>query len=326
FVLRFVIKMSSNSGGLERLKQKLNRNIEDGNHYEAHQLYNTLFYRLGGKNLHSEAQDLVATGAFYLFEHKKFGSAAQLCLLYVESLENHVRVVDGKRIDILGKMHATMPKELPELEAFESRVINWSLNIPESPKRGTRNLRHKFAMNYWEEKLYEDSRYHFLYSGDGKAFAKMLIEFAGYRGRPEEFDLFLTQAVLQTLCLNSSDYFDDCTVVAETLFQSYVELNPKISLKRPFAYPILNFLYFLLITIKKKHLPTFTFLCEVYQPSLRRDFENIRYLEKIGQEFFGVKSQSAKPGFFENLMQNLFVDDTPEPQDVKTTTSMTEED
>uniref|UniRef100_F6VKW3 Golgi to ER traffic protein 4 homolog n=1 Tax=Ciona intestinalis TaxID=7719 RepID=F6VKW3_CIOIN len=295
-------KMSNNSGGVKRLEEKLRLSIERNDLYEAHQLYNTLFYRYSAKNKHDLARNLLYKGALHLFEHEETGSAAHLCLLYLESLENNVHEVTTELAEILGKMHHELPKEIPELETFENRAITWSAGCTGMPRFGSKDLRFKFAMNYWEEKMFRDSRQHFLYSDDGQKFGEMLKEFVILCGRPEEIDLFLTQAVLQLLCIK-------CEKAAEDMFNTYTKIISKISPGPPYNYPIINFLFFLLRAVKERRLILFTILCDNYQPSLKKDASFLKYLEKIGEIYFDVPAVQSKPGFFENLMQNLFVND-----------------
>jgi hypothetical protein len=82
----------------------------------------------------------------------------------------------------------------------------------------------------------------------------MLIEINIYYGYPSEIDYYLTQAVLQYLCLRNLK-------CAEEFYDHYVNNHPTIlkfskleeaSLKYPYEkFPLVNFLKFLLASLKK---------------------------------------------------------------------------
>jgi hypothetical protein len=116
-------------------------------------------------------------------------------------------------------------------------------------KSGHPKLHESFARILWEqEKNYKDSRYHYLRSYDGRSFATMLIEAHQTLGYPSEIDLFIAQTVLQYLLLRNFH-------TAYLVFVTYVEKHPKIQQQPPGpftqVYPMLNFLWFLLLCLKK---------------------------------------------------------------------------
>ena len=43
--IKFKMAAKTRSGGTQRVLQKLNKSIEDGEYYEAHQLIRTLYFR-----------------------------------------------------------------------------------------------------------------------------------------------------------------------------------------------------------------------------------------------------------------------------------------
>ena len=116
-------------------------------------------------------------------------------------------------------------------------------------KTGHPKLHESFARILWQqERNYKDSRYHYLRSHDGRSFAIMLIEAHQTLGYPSEIDLFIAQTVLQYLLLRNFH-------TAYLVFVTYVEEHPKIRQPAPGpfnnVYPMLNFLWFLLLCLKK---------------------------------------------------------------------------
>lgn len=303
----------SGRSGLSRIEEKLRLNKQEKNFYETHQLYVTLNHRYHARNKHTEARELMVSGAFFLLENHQDESGMHLSLLYVESLEKHVSEIIQKDIDTLGDLHALLPQELGDIENFQNRAIRWSASCADSPKTGNYSLRKKFASNLWKANHFVEARHHFLYSNDGKTFGEMLMDYTSHFGRPEEIDLFLAQAVLQLLCLN-------CVHAADNVFISYTSLHPNIDTQPPYGYPLLNFLSFLLIAVKDKSkggIVVFTILCEKYKMSIQRDASYIKYLQKIGEHYFGVKSSKASSsGFLQNFIQSLVGDDSSDDDDI----------
>ena len=122
-------------------------------------------------------------------------------------------------------------------------------NQPIYHKSGHPKLHESFARILWEqERNYKDSRYHYLRSYDGRSFAIMLIEAHQTLGYPSETDLFIAQTVLQYLLLRNFH-------TAYLVFVTYVEKHPEIRQPPPGpfnqVYPMLNFLWFLLLCLKK---------------------------------------------------------------------------
>lgn len=148
---------------------------------------------------------------------------------------------------------------------------------------------------FFSETNYHMARYHFIRSDDMKSFGSMLVEVQVELGFRSEIDLFITQAVLQLLCIRNS-------TVASSLFDSYIEDHPLLSNGPPYKYPLLNFTWLLLLAIQRyfRDLPnnwssgtnhilfstkqsSYSVLCKHYQPSLKRDPTNKEYLDRIGQ-------------------------------------------
>ena len=71
--------------------------------------------------------------------------------------------------------------------------------------------------------------------------------------------------------------------------------------------PLLNFVWFLLLTIETRKLALFTVLCEQYRVAIGRDPAYKKYLDRIGQLFFGVPppKRQAGGGIFGNLMASM---------------------
>ncbi|CAG0880909.1 unnamed protein product, partial [Darwinula stevensoni] len=167
-------------------------------------------------------------------------------------------------------------------------AIRWSSKGSSQGQLGHPLLHQAFANNLWREKNYAGSRYHFLHSGDGEGCASMLIEYHMREGYPSEVDLFIAQTVFQYLCLRNK-------CVAHSVFFCYTLKHPDIKSKPPFIFPLLNFLWLLLMAIEGGRLTVFSILCDKYKPSLCREPLYLEYLDRIGQIFFGLPPPRTRP-------------------------------
>jgi hypothetical protein len=75
----------------------------------------------------------------------------------------------------------------------------------------------------------------------------------------------------------------------------------------------MNFLWLLLVSIEhRESLTVFSLLVEKYKASLNRDPAYLSYLDKIGQNFFGLPApqrQQRPGGMFSGLFDSFFRDE-----------------
>lgn len=288
------------SGGTQRVLQKLNKSIEDGEYYEAHQLIRTLYFRYISQKSYDEAIEIVHNGACLFLKHRQEGSGNDLALLMLECFRT-AKVPVGD--DTLGKIKSLFelfePGSLDRHE-FVKEAIKWTSEADPSLKYGHPELHLLCAHIFWKEKNFSDSQYHFLFTSDGQQCATMLVESATTLGYPGESDLFVTQAVLQFLCLQN-------LLTANIVFFKYTAQHPDFSgIGPPYQKPLLNFVWFLLLVIERKGtLSQFTVLCEKYQLSIERDPVYKEYLDRIGQLFFGLPPKPSNKGMMEGILGDL---------------------
>lgn len=287
--------------GSERVLNKLKISIEQGNYYEAHQMYRTLNFRYLAQQRYVELVDLLYEGAVLFMTHGQHNSGSDLAVLFVEALNKSKFKVTDVFIDKLGYLHTLMKVDSPERINFLTSALQWSSNSEEEHyPRGHPRLHQLVAVTLWKEKNYAQSKYHFIHSTDGDGCATMLVEYHCTKGYPNEVDLFIAQAVFQYLCLKNK-------ATATIAFHAYAQKHPKVNPGPPFLLPLLNFLWFLLPAIDNGKLPVFTVLCEQYRIALNRDPSYLKYLDKIGQLFFGMPPPPPKQqGLFGNILQSLF--------------------
>lgn len=274
-----------------RLYDKLQQCQQNKDFYQAHQICRTIYVRLRSSTSDEDILKFLFESACYFLEHNQSNSGYDLCKCYIETLNrsNINTLTDNllKQICVLFQLLKSFTDERAE---FTCNVLRWSSQIPydqqedeqlpvqrtesnssfsstllstltesNSSTQASKNSTHhrfghpklheSFAHILWEkEKNYKDSRYHYLRSYDGRSFAIMLIEVNQTLGYSSETDLFIAQSVLQYLLLRNFH-------TAYLVFVTYVEQHPKIQQTPPGpfnnGYPMLNFLWFLLLCLKK---------------------------------------------------------------------------
>ncbi|XP_050295515.1 Golgi to ER traffic protein 4 homolog [Anthonomus grandis grandis] len=285
--------------GISRVLEKLENSIKNGEYYEAHQMYRTLYFRYLNQKKYKELKEMFYQGSMLFLDANQKASGADLGTLLVEVLDKsedtNYEAWSPKLAAIflkIGPLHAT------ERESFLCKAVKWSA---QGSTQGHPSLHQHIAKIYWDELNYVQARHHYVLSEDGKSCGKLLIEFQLTKGFKSEVDLFVAQAVLQFLCLRNQN-------TANQTFTTYTENHPRIrKTEPPYLLPLLNFIWFLLRAVETKKLQTFAVLCEQYQKSIERDPCYLQYLDKIGQIFFGVKPPAKKKsgGLFGNFIESF---------------------
>ncbi|VDP85821.1 unnamed protein product [Echinostoma caproni] len=130
---------------------------------------------------------------------------------------------------------------------------------------------------------------------NGYAVGSFLIALHQRYGLRSEIDLFITQAVLQFLCMRQPS-------AAMLAFYIYTRGHPRLEPGPPFTrFPLLNFIWFLLLVIdRKESFSAFCVLCEKYRPQLNRDSTYATYLDIISRQYF-----STPPSDTNNMFSRL---------------------
>lgn len=286
--------------GPSKILRKLHGFVGNGEYYEAYKLYKTLYSRYSVQKKYDDLKQLMYDGSSFLLNSDQDATGADLAVLYVTSLVDSKTEPSEEIFIKLAKLFAKM-KDTVESREFENKALAWSRNNLEGNKTGHPCLHKYLAQTYWQKNDIFMARHHYLHSSDGCGFAMMLIELHLTKGYTLEIDLFITQVVLQYLCLEKLS-------IAHDAFECYTSKHPNI-IGPPYIWPLLNFICFLLQIIDDSgKLGTFTLLCEQYEPCLKRDPTYVEYLEKIAQIFFHV--QPTEPShhnqqFVDNLISSL---------------------
>ncbi|PAA73863.1 hypothetical protein BOX15_Mlig006902g2 [Macrostomum lignano] len=289
-----------------RLQARLADALASGEFYEAQQLYRTLSFRLTARGQYDEAASLLYNGATALLNEGLHESGGDLaCQMVAAQAKSTAEPPSAEFVSRVSALCRLMKPGSPEREMLTAK----SIELLKPHQELKQQLHREFGFNYWIERNYSLSQYHFVRSSDaGYHFGRMLVEYSqlGYKS---EVDLFLALTVLQLLCLKKLSPASVC-------FYTYTRHHPSLLRTQappyPSNYPLLNFTWLLLMSIRSNWpLSCFQYLCQVYRAPLDRDPICGEYLIKISQLFFGVPAEKTDQsgGFFGSIMRMLATDD-----------------
>jgi len=309
-------------GGVERVLSKLKTSLENGNYYEAHQMYRTLYFRYTSQGKFEVLEGMLYDGATTFFSHHQTASAVDLAKLYVELLTAQGVTPTEQHFERISKLYSLIPDENVDKPHYLASSLKWSNREGREGDRGGvghPRLHQHIAYNLWQDKQYRQSTQHFLHSCDGEGCGHMLVEYHSQKGFKSEADIFIARAVLQYLCMKKH-------LPAALAFHSYTSNHPKIKRGPPYTRPLLNFLWLLLLSIHNSgSLSLYTVLCEKYKQQIQRDPSYLEYLDKIGQAFFGVPPPARQPrsmfsGLFDQIMTAMNEEESSDDDTAQATT------
>ncbi|KAA0190924.1 Golgi to er traffic protein 4 [Fasciolopsis buskii] len=279
--------MSGTSFKLSKLQQRLEAAIEEKRFYEAHQIYKTLYFRCTTRRNYAEALRYLYSGAEFLLSNQQWESGTDLaCLVlqvYAKSKMDLTEVQLNQLCGLLNKMPAT-----EERVAFVCKATA----ILKPHKNLLCGFNEQLGRLFWLEGSFCEARFRFMLSLNGYAVGSFLIALHQRYGLRSEIDLFITQAVLQFLCMRQPS-------AAIQTFYTYTRGHPRLEPGPPFTrFPLLNFIWFLLLVIDRtESFTTFCVLCEKYRPQINRDSTYATYLETIGRQYFGTPNSEPNTMF-----------------------------
>ncbi|EFB26970.1 hypothetical protein PANDA_021491, partial [Ailuropoda melanoleuca] len=104
--------------------------------------------RYMSQSKHTEARELMCSGALLFFSHGQQNSAADLSMLVLEALEKAEVEVADELLENLAKLFSLMDPNSPERVAFVSRALKWSSGG--SGKLGHPRLHQLLALTLWK--------------------------------------------------------------------------------------------------------------------------------------------------------------------------------
>lgn len=350
------VKASTN---VTRLVGKLESAIQRKELYETHQILRTINFRfINSTDKIVALKNLLFEGTCYLLKSGENVSGQDIGTLFLDSAAKFLQKRRDESneetnndlttasltyhannntldYDICQKV-AHIAISLPETEIGQPKFIADALKIL-NPKILNRSLLHEvLATKFWQIGDLSSSRYHYLHCAsllNAKDVASLLVSYQTGSANRSEVDLFITQFILQFLCLQtpidppdqkkattsvpSSSSVNHCRrsrgvikSIAEKIFSSYTLQHPSLSqVCVPFSsLPLLNFTYFIITILDSdKEASTFVMLRDIYKVTWSRDPNYNGYLTRIETLYFGINDQAKQRqgGFFNNILLSL---------------------
>ncbi|XP_037074704.1 Golgi to ER traffic protein 4 homolog [Pollicipes pollicipes] len=285
--------------GADRVLAKLRTSVDNGEYYEAHQMYRTLYFRYSGMEKWTELKTLLLDGARLLLAKGQTESGADLASLYIDVLAKSETFCDAQTVSNVASLFAAIDAESADRPSFLGRAVRWSQEVGPTAKGGHPDLHQAIGKVLWKEGDLAGARYHLIRSDDGQTCARLLVDLHTQRGAADEIDLFITQAVLQYLALKNSH-------AAAACFAGYLKWHPLVQADAPpFTLPLFNFLHYLLKAVESGEAGQFRALCDIYRPSLERDPTFAKLQARVGLVFFSIQPPQRQQGMLGNLIQSL---------------------
>ncbi|KAI8587349.1 hypothetical protein BDZ88DRAFT_398712 [Geranomyces variabilis] len=312
---------TSSTAGIARVLAKLSKSVDDGNYYEAHQMYHSVSRRYLRTDP-AAACELLHQGALNMLRHDQIGSAADLAQRLLDVYESvPIRVTDAERgsqarTRLLDIFHA-FPLKTEQCDNFVRAAVKWSARGDGAAPLGDPQIHHAIGSRYYAEKQYFDAESHFIYGtlDSARAWARMALEWSteGYFPDP---GYFVARAVLPYLALRKIGS-------AATMFETFRWAGLK-GAALPFssadgsesfplvlyASSLLNFCQFLILCVQRDAATQFTALRARYRDVIAFDGYLVELVEKIAEGFFDLgPKKPVNP--LEAMMKSLFAGPSP---------------
>jgi hypothetical protein len=273
--------------------KKLEKRVEDGDYYEALQMYKTLHDRHVSNSNFEEAEKLVVSGTLTLLKMKQLSEGTELARVLIALFATAKKPVDEEsRATVMRISNAYSPG--PEQLSFLKAALKWS-STAGARSRGDPELRMLLAHAAKECGDFAGAAQQYLFADQPEEFAALIWEWSG-KGYASERDLFIARAVLQLLSLEN---LRDANLVFDGFNARAEKKGVKIDT------PLMNFVRFLLVTCERDAAPLFQMLTQRYASSLRREESFQTYLSLIGQKFFNIQPPPGLGSMLANMM-NMF--------------------
>ncbi|KAJ7975111.1 Golgi to ER traffic protein 4-like [Quillaja saponaria] len=303
--------------------EKLEKVVNEGNHYGAQQMYKSISARYISAQRYSEALDILKSGACLQLKHEQVTCGAELALLFVETLVKGKIPYDDEALDRVRQIYLNFPQipvpqhlgddddvqKLSEAlgaskirvegcSSFLKAAIKWSAEFG-ALKSGSRELHVMLAEYIYSESPEVDMArvsYHFVRGNNLQKFASTLVNFMG-KCYPGEDDLAIARSVLWYLSFGN---LRDANQLMEELKKQVeaAELEfPKTDL--------ITFIIYLLQTLQRDSLPLFNMLRVNYKSSIDREPALNEMLDDIAEKFYGVRRSNPLQGMFGDIFKMM---------------------
>ncbi|KAF7720496.1 hypothetical protein EC973_008018 [Apophysomyces ossiformis] len=300
--------------GTEKTLQKLKDSVDNGNYYEAHQMYRTVARRYNKQQKYKHAIQLLHDGAMSLMKHQQSASGSDLANYMLATYVTAATPVDseslGRVVDILG----LYPSQEPGRKAFIQSAFSWSQKQGEY-REGDPELHDYVGTMFYYEGQYALAEEHLLVGTDQSAelLGQAANEWAEQQNAGQKGQ-YLARALLQYLAMKNVHH-------ATIMFKSFIKaqtLSSKATFKvrrapvdeptdfRVYDDAWINFSQLLLLTVQRDANELFRQLTQKYGDMYRQEKGFEELLEDIGLVFFNIPKPRKQANMLQDLMSSLF--------------------
>ncbi|KAI9342820.1 hypothetical protein BDR26DRAFT_858820 [Obelidium mucronatum] len=287
--------------GVEEVVTKLKKSVEEGNFYEAHQMYHSVCQRLVTQQKPADAVTLLYSGAVELLNAKQIGSGSDLGLRMIDLFESEKMAVDTEsRKKVLDIFQAFQDRQNTYCEDFVRRSMKWSGGAGECPT-GDQQLHHAMGTRYFKEKEYYNAEHHFALGTDdsAKALGRMAFQWS-QEGYYEDAGYFIARGALAYLAQKKlhKAHLAYTTFVAELAaanpddVDSIIPFNPTTGTNDNLTmtkHSLSNFIGILLFIVQRDGKDEFLRLMQEYKPEVYGfDPYLAQLFERIAGIYFGL--------------------------------------
>ncbi|KAL7274628.1 hypothetical protein RUND412_002460 [Rhizina undulata] len=299
------------SRNVGKTRARLEKRIEEGSYYEAHQQLRVVSQRYVKAGDFEAAIDILCSGAQALFKAGQSGSGGDLCLLLLEVYKTGAVKPSAQSKARLFELLTSMPPEEPTRKRFINEIIAWSSKMGEFPA-GDPELHHFIGTMFAREDDAYNAEKHLLVGTKesaeilGKLLYKWYAEDEAHTA-PE----YAARAVFGYLLTGN---LRDASRSLEAFTQELVrnssgltiqEVESTVSDVRVFpSLPLLNFLNLLILAAQRGGAELFRNLKSHYANNLKEVQSWDEALDQVGEAYFGI--QVRRPQNLFDMMGSIF--------------------
>ncbi|PUU73796.1 hypothetical protein B9Z19DRAFT_1111028 [Tuber borchii] len=299
------------SKNVEKTRARLEKKIQEGAYYEAHQQLRVVSQRYIKAHNYDAAIDILCSGAEALLKAGQGGSGCDLCLMLVEVYKaGSVTPSATSRARLIQLISLISPEE-PSRKRFINEVIAWSAKHGEYPA-GDPELHHFIGtLLAQEDNTYEAEKHLVVGIKEStEIFSDMLYDWYT-EDEPHTAPIYAARAVFPYLLIgNLRDATRLLAMFTRKLIENSTSLaiqevqTASVDVKVIPSLPLLNFLNLLLLACQTGGQDMFRTLKSHYSNNLKEAPHWDEALEQIGEIYFGI--QVRRPASIFDMMGSMF--------------------
>ncbi|KAJ3107259.1 hypothetical protein HK100_003613 [Physocladia obscura] len=288
--------------------------FEEGNFYEAHQMYHSVCQRLVTQHKPADAIALLFSGAVELLTAKQIGSGSDLGLRMLDLFDAEKIALDtDSRNKVLEIFQAFDERQNTYCEDFVRRAVRWSAT--ETSPAGDQSMHHTLGLRYFKEKEYYNAEHHFIYGtvDSAKALGRMAFQWS-QEGYYEDAGYFIARGGLALLAQKKlakahiayTTFLSELTAAKPDDVDSVLPFKPTTGAADTLTvtkHSLSNFFGLLLFIIQRDSKEEFSRLIQEYKAEVYGfDPYLAQLFERIAAVWFGLgPKKQANP--MEELMK-----------------------